>query len=397
MRRTRWRQTRRPGARGSDEEDAQVASGRRWARGVEVAAAAVVVAGALFAGGRFLFDSGADLLETDSSQVEVRQVVIVNGRGKSRLMGGRLVEARSHTPQLDITVRNTGKLPALLTGVRISIVDSDRLNVCEFHTGDMVPVTGKYAITLPILPTPAERTFVHPLHQEVPAGGVDRFKVYFRLPWNGEHRYLYALDVALVAEDASKPLEVGRFVLGVPETVAPGVRRLPEGPDPYGILDDHERLLSTWCAKRNMDALERILGREGRRSPSMAAMAAFEPAGWWADFADPRPARAVVEPLLRPSLAGWDPALAVYAAEQTGDRELEAKTRHRVAEILLSQGEDALENLEYGYMAQSAVEAIRESLLFEPSALGKALLARAEQEAALYDEELAEMPATVGE
>ncbi len=353
--------------------------------------------GALFAGGKFLFDSGADLLETDSSQVEVRQVVILNGRGKARFVDGRLIETRSHTPRLDITVRNTGKLPALLTGVQISIEDSDRLNVCEFHTGDMVPVTGDYAVTLPILPTPTERTFTHPLHQEVPAGAVDRFKVYFRLPWNGESRYLYALDVALVAEDAGSPLEVGRFVIGVPETVAPGIRRLPEGPDPFGVLDERERLLSTWCAKRNIDALERILGREGRRSPSMAAMAAFQPAAWWEAFADPRPAKEAIEPLLKPGLAGGDPVLAVYAAEQTGDRELESETRQRAAAELLAQAEDALENGEYGYMARSAAEAIRYSLLFEPSTRGRTLLPRAEREAEAYEEELAETPATVGE
>lgn len=362
-----------------------------------MAAAAVVVATALIAGGRFLLDSGTDLLRTDSSQVEVRQVVLVNGRGQSQFTDGQLVLTRFGTPHLDITVRNTGKLPALLTGVRISIEDSDRLDVCEFHTGDMVPVTGDYAITLPILPTPGERTFTRPLHQEVPAGEVDRFKVHFRLPWNSESRYLYALRVSLVAEDVGRPLDVGRFVIGVPEPVSEGGRLLPEGPEPFGVLDEQERLLSTWCGRRNIAALERVLGREGSRSSRMAALTQFEPAGWWPEFVDPRPARAAVEPLLAPELDGGSPVLAVFAAEESGDPELEAETRRRASELLLARAEDALQNGDYGYMARGAVEAARYALIFDPSPRAEQLLAEAEREAEAYEEELAEQQASLGE
>jgi hypothetical protein len=361
-----------------------------------VAAAAAGVATALIAGGRFLFDSGTDLLRTDSSQVEVRQVVLVNDRSRSQFTDGQLVLTRSGTPHLDITVRNTGKLPALLTGVQISIEDSDRLDICEFHTGDIVPVSGDYAITLPILPRPEERTFTRPLHQEVPAGETDRFKVYFRLPWNSERRYLYALNVSLVAEDAGQPLDVGRFVIGVPEAVPEGGRLLPEGPEPFGVLNEQERLLSTWCGRRNIAALERVLGREGRRSSRMAALAQFEPAGWWSEFVDPRPARAAVEPLLAPPLEGGNPVLAVFAAEESGDPELEAATRRRAVELLLVQAEDALQNGEYGYMARGAVEAARYALLFEPSPRAEQLLAEAEREAEAYEEELAEQRASAG-
>lgn len=336
-------------------------------------AAAVVVVGALLGVGKWLVDSGEKLLKTDSSHVEVRQVVVLNGGMKTRLTGGKFVQLPSSAPQLDITVRNTGKLPALLTGVRVSIEDSARLAVCEYHSGDMIPVTGNYAVTLPILPLPEERAVVHPLHQEVPAGEVDRFKVFFRLPWNSQDNYIYALRVGLISDDVSGAIDVGRFVLGVPESVNRGGRILPEGPNPFGVSDTSEQLMGTWCAYRNLAAIDRMLSRPGRRSSSMAALSSFQSAPWWRSFADPRPPKAAVGPLLRVRLIGEGPILAVFAAEQTGNSELIERTRKRAASLLLDQAEEDLKRGS-SYLSHQTILAVRQAFVFDPLARIKQLL-----------------------
>lgn len=347
---------------------------RKW---IELAAAAVVVIGGIFALVRFLADSGEDLLGTTAaSQIEVRQVVVVNGRTDSRLVNGGFLQTEASTPQLDITVRNTGKNPALLTEVRITVEDSARLAVCEYHTGDAVAVSREYAVRLPLLPAPGERIVTHPLHQEVPAGSVDRFKVFFRVPRAGEANYVYALRVALIAEDSGKAIDVGRFVIGVPESANRGGRILPEGADPFGALDSQERLMSTWCGRRNLAALDRLLRRPGRRSPSMAALTDFRPAGWWASFVDRRSPREAVEPLLREQL-GEGPILAVFAAERTGDPRLVEEARRRAAISLLTAANEALES-GYSYAVASAVLAAHYALLFQPSPEVRETLARAE-------------------
>lgn len=342
-----------------------------------MAAAAVVVIGALFAAGGFLADSGENLLgTTGGSQIEVRQVVVNNGPLKSRLVDGGFQQTEASTPQLDITVRNTGRDPVLLTGAQITVEDSARLAVCEYHTGDAVAASRKYAVRLPILPTPRERILTHPLHQEVSPGEVDRFKVLFREPESGEANYVYALRVALISEDSGKKVDVGRFVVGVPESVNRGGRILPEGPNPFGVLDAQERLMSTWCARRNLAALDRLLRDPGKRSSSMAALADLQLADWWPEFTDRRPPQAAVEPLLHAPF-GEGPVLAVFAAERTADPELVEQTRRRAAALLLGAAGEALES-GYPYAAAPAVLDAHYALLFSPSPKAREVLALAE-------------------
>ena len=346
----------------------------RW---IEVAAAAIGLILGLAVVGKFLAGSGEDLLgEGAGGEIEVRQVVVVNRRMDSDLVNGGFLQTRGSTPQLDITVRNTGKRPTLLTGVKVRIVDSGRLAVCEYHSGDAVAASRKYAVELPVLPLRSENVVVHPLHQEIGAGDVDRFKILFRVPDNGQDNYVYALSVALVAESSDKAVGVGRFVLGVPETVNRGGRILPEGPSPFGVLDDRERLMSTWCARRNLSVLRRLLRQPGKRSSSMAALAEFQPAAWWREFADRRPPQAAVEPLFHESV-GEGPILAVFAAEQTGDRQLEMEARRRAAAALVHDADHSLA-LGYPWAAWGAVMDARYAMRFWPSAEAKKMLLRAE-------------------
>jgi hypothetical protein len=350
---------------------------KRIPRWIEVSAATVGLILGLAVVGKFLVGSGENLLaEGSGGEIEVRQVVVVNRRMDVDLVNGGFLQTRGSTPQLDITVRNTGKKPTLLTGVTIEVVDSGRLAVCDYHTGDAVAASRKYAVELPVLPLRSENVVTHPLHQEIDAGDVDRFKVLFRVPGSGEANYVYALSVALVAENSDKAVDVGRFILGVPEAVNRGGRILPEGPRPFGVLNDGERLMSTWCARRNLSVLRRLLRQPGKRSSSMGALSEFQPADWWREFADRRPPQAAVEPLFHESF-GEGPILAVFAAERSGDRDLEKKTRRRAAAVLIHDADHALA-LGYPWAAWGAVMDARYAMRFWPSAEAKRMRLRAE-------------------
>jgi len=338
-----------------------------------VAAATVALLAGVMAGARFLVHSGDDLLADDGSgKVEVRQVVVGNGLADLDIVDGEPRQTKASTPQLDITVRNTGEDPVLLTKVRVAIVDSARLSICQYHIGDAIPATWKYAMELPALPFAAERIVSRPLHQEVGPGELDRFKVLFRVPWSGQENYVYALRATLVSE-GGEPIDVGRFVLAIPDTVDRRELYLPYGRIPFNAT---ERLMSTWCARRNLADLRRVLHRPGSRSSSMASLEGLRPADWWRDFADPRPPRKAAELLLR----RWStegPVLAVFAAERTGDRQLVEEVRSTAAVALLRQAERALD-LEYPWSAWAAVIAARYAQRFLPSREAHELLLLAE-------------------
>lgn len=328
----------------------------------------------LAAGAKFAVDSGEDLLAKGGpGGIEIRQVVVRNGLIDLDVVGGELRQTRASTPQLDITVRNTSKRPVLLTRARITIIDSARLAICEYGIGDAIPASWPYAIELPVLPFWSERNVFRSLHQEVEPGEADRFKLLFRVPKGGQETYAYALRVALDTEGGGKPVAAGRFVITLPDTVDRRERFLPYGRTAFS---PSERLMSTWCARRNLAELSRVLQKRGRRSSSMAAFRDLDPANWWQTFADPRPPRAAAESLLR----RWrteGPILAVFAAERTGDLAFEEEVRSRAAASLLRQAGHELD-LDSPYATWNAVVAARYANRFSPSRAGEEMLADAE-------------------
>lgn len=380
MRRRVWRSRRRSRSPGEGQLS-------RWApviRWIEVAAGVVAIIGGVYAGITFLADKSEDLIGDDNGGgVEVSQVVLGNRQFDMRLVDGSFVQTDGSTPQIDITVRNPGKETALLTQARITIEDSARLAVCEYNSGDVIPSSKDYAVALPVVPTPRERVVHRPLHQEVKPGAVDRFRLLFRVGDPGEESFLYAVRVELVT-DGGRPVEAGRFVLGLPSPIIANGRILPEGPNPPSAYPS-QRLASTWCLRRNLAGLERLLARPGKRSPAVAASLPFQWADWWEGFADQRPPRAAVEPLLS-SPVGEGPVLAVFAAERTGDQQLVGQTRERAAEMMLDQAEDALES-EYSYMRGGAALPVRQAIALSPSPRAWKLLREAETQAAFAEAE----------
>lgn len=80
---------------------------------------------------------------------------------------------------LDVTVRNDGDRPAVLTELDLTIDAYGYLPPCL--SGSNLEVTGTYAATLPDNPGPGAVVAVS-LHQEVEPGGVDRFTVGLKAP-----------------------------------------------------------------------------------------------------------------------------------------------------------------------------------------------------------------------
>jgi hypothetical protein len=197
--------------------------------------------------------------------------------------------------------------------------------------------------------------------------------------------HLYALRVELVTDRGSTPVEVGRFVIGLQSPPYGGSPILPAGESAPSVGAGSERLASTWCLRRNLAALKGLLSEPGKRSPTLASLLPFRLGSWWASFADPRPARAAVEPLLH-SPIDEGPLLAVYAAEQTGNEELIARTRKRAALLLLHTAEERLSS-PYNQMAASSSIPARQSLSLVPSDRARRVLREGEARQAALDAE----------
>lgn len=289
---------------------------------------------------------------------------------------GGFLQSRATTPQVDLTVRNTGDRAVLLTGARITVEDSAWLPVCIVPGAGPVPIAGRYPLRLPFLPRPGERVVEKTLHDEVPAGGVDRMKIYFQAPRFGEDANLYALRIEL-STDSGELVDGGRFVLGVPDGPYRNGEILPE--DDYllehgDIYGSHAA--SVWCYRHNLSEMRRVLARPGRRSTEIEGLDRFRPAGAWAGFSSGSAARDAVPELLADRDHIYAPMVAVYAAERTGDRGLIASTRRQAASQLIQGAEQALSPIGLGPMF--ALVQAHAALSLTSSAAAEALIARGE-------------------
>jgi hypothetical protein len=342
-----------------------------------VAATTVALVAGLAAGAKFLVETGDEALTDNPQRVEVRQVIVFNRLMANDSVDGQLQQTKASMPHLDISVLNPDSDPALLTGAAITVLDSAHLALCEYGIGDAVSVSWKYAVELPVLPLRSETIVARALHQEVPPGEVDRFKLFFRVPPSGLDSYVYALRIALVADDGEEPADAGGVVIGLPDAILPGELVLPFGPRPFDVTDAEDRLMSTWCARRNLAELRRVLRQPGRRSASMSALAELHPARWWQDFADPRPAKAAARALLRRPDLGEAPVLAMFAAERTDDPSFQSRVRRRAAAAMVEQARHWL-RMEDSYAPRSALLAARHAIRILPSPEARKLLAQAE-------------------
>jgi hypothetical protein len=350
---------------------------------LQIAVALAVVVGTGFTLGKSVANH---LRGGDVARLELGQTVVSNRTAGYGSAAGALEQSRDTTPRVDLTLRNSGSAPTWIAQARITIVDSALLRSCIYgpSAGGQLPQSKPYRISLPDLPLAGERVIHWPLHEEVPAGAAYRVLLAFQPREWSEADRLYALRVELIAEHPSRVLEVGRFVLGVPGPVSRAGGILPED---AGTLRDStsKRLASTWCFRRNLTAVRRVLSHRGDRTAQIAALSHAQLAGNWPDYADGRPPRQAVEPLLR---SGVDeaPAIAAFAAAAAGDQALETSVRRRGVAMLLEEAREVLGE-RWGY-APTAIAEIHQALDLTPgSASAKRLLRRAEASQQAEEEE----------
>jgi hypothetical protein len=316
-----------------------------------------------------------DTFDAGSRQIKVVVADPVN-RPEEWVVGGGFLQSRASTPQLDLTLRNPGKDSVILTKAQIIVEDSAWLPVCIPPGAGPVPIAGRYPISLPFLPGRSEQVVEKTLHDEVPAGGRDRLKLYFQAPQMAEDVTLYALRVEIEAEGGDM-VDAGRFLLGVPGPIPRSGVSLPESNyllGGGGISSDP--VVSGWCYRYNLAGLRRVLAQHARRPAEVAQLSRLRPASLWAGYSSTvPPAKTAIGPLLRDE-AIYGPTVAVFAAERTGDSQLVERTRKRAAAVLLRRAEEAIEPSKS--WAENAIEEAHASLNLEPSAAAREVLSRAE-------------------
>lgn len=334
----------------------------------------------------------AGLFEAPAAgRLELGQVVVVNRATAIRSVGSSFEQTDDTAPQVDVTVRNSGSAPAWIQSARITVLDGARLPTCLYAggIGDRVPQSKPYRVTLPELPMVGERVLRRPLHEEVLAGEAYRVALAFQPRDNWLMNHLFAFRVELLTEAPRQVLDVGSFVLAVSDPVTRDGRALPENAEALRGPDaTTDRLASTWCFRRNLAEMRRVLAHPGGRSAQTEALERMQLAANWQRFADDTPARAAAEPLLRAEVEEG-PVLAAFAAAASGDRELVARTKARASARMLAV---AREDLDGRYPnPYGAVLAVRQALALTPSSdparrlLWRATAARQAQEEELDD------------
>lgn len=328
------------------------------------------------------FDHGSE------ARLEVAEVTVSN-RPASYSTGrpGELLQDPDTEPTVAATVRNRGDDTAWIEEARIDVIAAARVETCVSQGGGDVPSSKRYRIALPAFPRSERQVVRHDLHVEVQPGHGVRPVLSFQQD-SAASTNLYAIRVRLVADPGGRLIDMGRFVIGVPEPVSRSGQVLPEDGDI--LLSDAASPHSpyqTWCFRHNLEATRRVIAEPGRRSDYVKALSRMQVAPAWASYADRRPIPKMVDDLL-----GGDypeaPMLAIEAASHTGDPAYEEAIRERAVSQLLRQAEKELEE-KYG-SGRLAVEAAERVLSLGPSSVASRLLSRAKARERAEDERFRE-------
>jgi hypothetical protein len=131
---------------------------------------------------------------------------------------------------VDLMVRNAGFASAAVSEALIEIREVKHLPLC-YTQGDL-PVSERYGTELPVNADSGEVTEV-PLHQQIAAGGVDRFRIELspqgEVP--GEHpgMDIFEISVALRHDGIAEPLEMGTALISLPSPPFATLYYLTEG------------------------------------------------------------------------------------------------------------------------------------------------------------------------
>ena len=154
----------------------------------------------------------------------------------------------------------------LLTAARVEVLAHAALPECagQGGGGGAVPVSGAYTVELPPATRGEVARVTRPLHQQVAPDGADRITLHFAALLGGadlSESALYQLRVQIVTSER-RPLDVGRFLIAAPGAIERSGATLPEsdalltGP----TVNDRLPLTWTWCYRRNLTELRRMMG-----------------------------------------------------------------------------------------------------------------------------------------
>jgi hypothetical protein len=353
----------------------------RWQAEIEVAAAVATILAILAAA----FGPAIKArFEGSEVKLEVKEVTVANQPADYRSIGGSLFQTAASEPTIEATVRNLGDDTVWIEEARITIEDAANLPSCVYGGGGGdAPRTKRYEIRLPEYLGAGGRVVRRDLHVEVEGGRGVRPVLSFQVR-DFTPAHLYALHVELVPGPSGDLLDLGRFVIAAPGPLSRFGSILPENETLLtSTTAEPLRLVSTWCFRRNLAAVRRLIAHPGLRAPRVEALEYMETAPVWKRYVDDRPPRAAVGPLLRSTISEA-PMFAVFAAEQSGDEELAAAVRRRAAVLLTERARDGIED-----WARGAVTDAERALALEFSKAGQRVLRRAK--ARLEAEEEAEL------
>jgi hypothetical protein len=246
---------------------------------------------------------------------------------------------------VDFTLFNEGTGRALVTAVHIRIVDYTLLTQCYAQGAGpgAVPVSSNLAIHLPTWPQATELSFAPARfpEQQVPPDSPDRFVFHFTAPQSSSDNYgIYALRLQLQTQEPAGTLDAGQYLVALPGAVWRDGTYLPEDGGILRLITTKApralRLQATWCFRRNLAELRRLLANEGQSSPELSALKTPAIASQWTKLeSGTRPRREALQLLEKPNPDAQ--LLAAFAADQTGDPAFAGMIRRRAAESLLVQ------------------------------------------------------------
>jgi hypothetical protein len=186
---------------------------------------------------------------------------------------------------VDITIRNSGGIVAVVTGVGFRVRQAVRLEECGGRHGarkaapekeieeeaEPLRPSWRYKVVLPPGPETGQVVEDRNVSQQIPAGKPDRFTIGFDLPVSsrevGDH--LYELDVLLYHDGEAEPTELGTILVSAPylpsrEFFWSG-QRSPRSAA-WGGPDSAARR----CLDRNEAVLAGLLESDAERSPGLS-------------------------------------------------------------------------------------------------------------------------------
>ena len=173
---------------------------------------------------------------------------------------------------VDFKMRNTGNQLAIITGVRLSILQFAKLTHCESQGA--LTSTGTYRANMPESPRPGARVNI-PVSQQVGPDSAEEFKIELRIPRDMSAAiYFYRVHLDLLYDNAATPVDAGEAFISLPFAPNGEYYWTPKDaavPDPFPFTGLGAPGISR-CMINNSKTLRALLSLGGARSGQVRAI-----------------------------------------------------------------------------------------------------------------------------